>query len=405
MSVISIHVPDHWDHSRLDLPWHWSDDQGASGVLGNASALPAAREVRLIVPPCQALHAVVNVPRRGRWQETLAYALEDRLLDDPDRVHVAAGAPRDDGRTPVVAIDRQWLRAAVARADAMGLHPQSAFSAATLEPAKEHEWLALVAAGETVLVDDSGLPVLLDAPPAGEPPRLLAGMLAARGEGARPQRIRVRARPGIDAGAIAATWAAALPVAVVSGEPWTSRPGPLPDACINLLQGELIPRRTALLSSALSAWRPVLTLLVAALTVWLLAVFAQTWQWQREERALGARAEAALRRAFPDTRTILDAGLQMQRGLDDLRARAGVGPASGPGMLLSRVGSVADGLNVRLRHLAYANGALDLDWECADPDCATTLRTRLQQPPQSLPAAAIQTDGLRVHAHLTELPR
>ena len=405
MSVLCLHVPDHWDASRSDLAWRWSDDHGDAGVLGDAAPVPPARDVRLIVPTDRTLHALLAVTRRGRWQDTLPYALEDRLLDDPDSVHVVAGPVREDGRTPVVAIDRQWLRAALERAAALGYAPQSAFSAAAVEDSSAGEWLVLAEAGGAVLIDDQGLPVALDVPGRDEPPRLLSSLLAGCDPARRPQRIRLRARPGIDGAALAAAWSAHLPVAIASGSPWTGQAGPLPPTSINLLQGKLAPRRSVHLSSALSAWRPAAALAGASLVIWLLALLVQTWQWQREVQQLAARSEAALRRAFPETRVILDPALQMQRGLNDLRARAGVGPAAGPAALLAKVGGATDGLPARLRHLGWHDNALELEWECGDANCVQALQSRLREPARGLADGAVRIDGQRIHAHLTESGR
>ncbi len=405
MSVLCLHVPEQWDLSRSDLAWHWSDDAGGSGVLGAGAAPPPTREIRLLVPASRTLHAVLTVTRRGRWQDTLAYALEDRLLDDPDSLHVAAGPARADGRTPVVAIDRNWLTAALDRARALGVAPQSAYSAADVETGSDGEWLVLADTEGSVLIDEQGLPVALDLPPEGEAPRLLTAQLLACEASRRPQRIRLRVRPGVDGAALAAAWSACLPVAVATGSLWTGQPGPLRGDCVNLLQGGMASRRGARLSSNLGAWRPAAILLLVSALVWMIALLVQTWQWQLEVRQLSARSEAALRRAFPETRTILDPALQMQRGLKDLRARAGVGPAAGPALLMTRVGGVGDGLPARLRQLTWRDGALDLDWECGDASCLQALQQRLLEPARGLAATALRVEGQHVHVHLTEATR
>ena len=51
---------------------------------------------------------------------------------------------------------------------------------------------------------------------------------------------------------------------------------------------------------------------------------------------------------------------------------------------------------------AIRNGALDLEWECADASCLQVLQDRLREPARGLAADALRIEGQHVHAHLVE---
>jgi general secretion pathway protein L len=407
MSVLSLYVPELWNLNHAELPWRWCDDSGQQGSTGDGRALPAAREVRVMVPATLALHTVIDLPRRGRWLEGLPYALEDRLLGDPESLHVAAGAALRDGRTPVVAIDREWLQAILLRAAALGVRPQGAYSEAVLAEVGEDEWLVLEAADGSLLLQPDGAVVPLDQTGDGSPPQLLAALLARTVPASRPARLRVcgRDRNSLSAER-SAGWSALLALPVIQGAPWRERPPQrLPGTPVNLLQGRFAPVASTGLAERLGAWTPVAALLGACLAVWLLLIMVQTWQWHTEARQLGQRSEAALRQAFPETRTVLDPARQLQQGVEALRARvAGGGPRALPA-LLARVTGASDGLPTHLQHLQFSTGVLQLDWECPDDACAETLRRRLLSPERRIAASDLQRTGNRLHLQLQELTR
>jgi general secretion pathway protein L len=401
MSLLSLYVPERWDSTRDDLTWRWRHDAGPSGALGDGQPLPPAREVRVVLAATQVLQTLVDLPRRGRWQEALPFALEDRLLGDPEHLHVAAGAALAGGLTPVLAVDRQWLAAILERLAALGLHAQGVYSAASLLECRAEEWTVLIEPAGGLLATPDGRVVALDESAGGAPPQLLIALLDTTDPATRPARLRARARAHAELAVALAEWPAQLGLPVEPGAAWVPElPTVLPGASINLLQGRFAPTRQSGLSPGLKPLRPALWLLVASLLVWLLATAIQTMLWQSEARSLQARGEAALRRAFPETRTILDAPLQLRRGLEALRATQDGGGDSALATLLARLSGVSEGLPVRLRHLEFQHSWVMLDWDCADSDCARTLRQRLREAPRGSEVIDVNEPALRVRARL-----
>lgn len=398
MSLLSFYIPEHWENASGGLPWRWRHDSGLSGETTDGRNLPEARDIRLILPGTQVLHTELDLPRRGRWQEALAFALEDQVLAEPEALHVAAGAAMADGRTPVAAIDRVWLAAVLARLQSFGLQAQSAYAESELAIASDDEWTLLISPHSALLISTGNPAVALDDPPAdGGPPLLLQALLERRPEQARPQRLRVRLGPDAVTPGRFDAWSTLLGVPVVMGKPWDPDAAlePVP-ASINLLQGQFAPpRRSNLLPDGLRLGHPALLLLCGSLLVWFAASTLQTLLWTREAHALQARSEAALRRAFPETRVVLDVPLQMRRGLDALQASVGGGGPNELPALLNQIGSVSDNLPATLKQLSFNEGLLKLEWACPDAACAATLRQRLSDPARH--AEAVDTVGEPLH--------
>jgi general secretion pathway protein L len=89
----------------------------------------------------------------------------------------------------------------------------------------------------------------------------------------------------------------------------------------SLLQNELA--KSFFGAGAAAHWRRAALLAAALIAVQCIAMQVQWTQLRAERANLRAQAESALKTAFPATTTVLDAPLQMARGLAGLRAQVG----------------------------------------------------------------------------------
>jgi hypothetical protein len=106
------------------------------------------------------------------------------------------------------------------------------------------------------------------------------------------------------------------------------------------------------------AWRRVALLLIALLAVQIIAMQVHWGQLRAERSTLREQAAGQLRAAFPNTTTILDAPLQMQRALADLRAHSGQSDPGDFTSLVSAAGLIfADAPVNALAGLEYGQSA------------------------------------------------
>jgi len=376
MSLLRIHIPPSWPDSEPDAPLAWVhlDTRGERIDAGSAplAGLPHADACELVIPAEAVLLTRAALPRgsKQKMRPLLAYAIEDRLVAEPDAVHVAAGPRLADGQTVLAAIDKAWLARVLARFDEAGLRPRSAWPETLLATLPADGWVMVWDGRGGFLRSGEHAGISLDGGSSTQPPTALVLSVAeARAAATLPHRLLLRLREGAPTPDVEA-WSHALGMTVELGLAWT--PLRHPEAAgsgIDLLQGAFAP------SNPMREWWPQMRLpLILAGLIVLLQVGASTTEWlllSREKQQLQAAMERSFREAFPDARVVVDAPLQMQRNLDELRRATGQIAPTDFLPLLARAASALDsGGRQGLRAVQYEASQLRL--EVALPERAAT---------------------------------
>jgi general secretion pathway protein L len=384
MSLLRIHIPSSWPDADPDalLPWCRLDPRGAWLAAGSATLanLPRAEICELIVPAELVLLTQAPLPRgsKQKIRQMLPYAIEDRLVTEPDAAHVAAGPVLADGQTALAVIDKSWLTHVLARLHEAGLHPRSAWPETLLPELPAAGWVMVWDGRGGFLRSGPQAGMSLDGGSAAQPPAALALSVArARESAALPRHLLLRLHKGVPPPDVDA-WSHALGIAVEMGVEWAPLQHPATaGGGIDLLQGAFAS------SNMVREWWPRarLPLILAGMIV-LLQVGATTAEWlllNHEKQQLQAAMERSFREAFPDARVVIDAPLQMQRNLAELRGAAGQLSPLDFLPLLARVTTVLDaGSRGGLRAIHYDARQLSLDLPVADRAAADTLLKRLQ---------------------------
>ncbi|MGK2952545.1 MAG: type II secretion system protein GspL [Thiobacillus sp.] len=383
MSLLRIHIPSSWPDIEPDTPLSWCrlGTRGECLAAGSATLpnLPPTEACELVLPAEAVLLTCASLPRgnKQKMQQLLAYAIEDRLVAEPDAVHVAAGPALSDGQTVLAVIDKAWLTQVLARLNEAGLRPQSAWPETLLPALPADGWMMVWDGRGGFVRSGEHAGMSLDGGSTTEPPAaLMLSVAEARAAAALPHHLLLRLREGTPAPDVEA-WSHVLGVAVDVGVNWT--PLQHPDAtagAINLLQGAFAP------AGAARDWWPKLRLPLTLLgLIVLLQVGATTTEWwllSREKQQLQMAMEKSFREAFPEARVVVDAPLQMQRNLADLRGAAGQMSPSDFLPLLARVATTLDAdSRGSLRAIRYEASLLSLDVPVADQAAADQLAKRL----------------------------
>ncbi|HUI99359.1 MAG TPA: type II secretion system protein GspL [Usitatibacter sp.] len=345
-----------------DARWPWMLLDADNAVLREGACapdeVPRASESELVLPASRVLFARLRLPRVGgaTLRELLPFAVEDRLLADPSHIHAVAGATDRRGETLVAVIDREWLRAVLDTLAQAGIRPAKAWCESALLGGAGGGWDLVLAPARGLLVDEAGAGVAFDRGAGGELPlalRIALDESSARGD--RPAAIRAHAE-GDAALPDLARWSSEAGTPFERGGRWEelARAAPRRDA-IDLLPREWAPGRSRLppVRVPRAAW----ALLGAILALQVGLEAARTWSLSRERAALAARAEAVFRGAFPEAKAVVDARLQMERNLAELRRSRGL--ASGDDFL-ARLTDAARASHGPVRAIEYANGRLVL---------------------------------------------
>lgn len=384
MSTLQIYIPETGlpEAETTEIPWILRGGRGELGQAGRSAVwrLPKADHCEVIVPASVVLLTQVNIPpaSRQKLRQMLPFAVEDRVLSDPESIHVAAGPRLQNGNTPVAVIEKSWISAVLGQLRDAGLRPQRMLVETTLPEIEPNAWCVVWNGRDGFVRTGQASGLALDGGRADRPPMVLQRAISdARERNELPSQLVVRptsrstTMPDLD------LWSGLLGVPVVRGEKWSwARQTGRAEFPLNLLQGEFSP--SASLGQWLPRLKPIIVLLVAIVLVHGVSTLIDWWTMGREQAALRTEMTALFRTAFPDAKVIVDPALQMHRKLTDLRIASGLPDASDFLALLGRAGPVVKSAGGQIRSIHYDKGTLRLDVTLRDTKGVEDLRTRLQ---------------------------
>jgi len=367
---LELWLPRNWPGEDSELRWRRVAAGGAvrQGAQRGLEGLAPAEEVIVWTPAADTLLLRARLPTRSNAKivQALPYALEEQLIDPPERLHFAF-AHEADGALAVAVTRRDRMESWLAALAAAGLAPTHLAPVTLSVPLAERAWTLAFIDAEMVL--RSGARAGLGGPAEPRPPAWLHAALAeARAEASAPERILLVDAP---ADLDSAAWRDALGLPVEAMRPGEAS---VPGDPLDLLQQHYAPR--ARLAALKRAYIPAAALLAA----WLAATLVfDAVEWARvssKARAAEEEMRALLLKSFPETRAILDPAEQMRRGLEDLGARSGI---AAPGDMLFLLARAAPAIEresrVRAQGIEYAERALIIRIAASEADAESLART------------------------------
>ena len=360
MSTLILSLPLNSGSATPEYDYVLTSDGQQLDAQGRAAAalLPAqgarGAEVVAVVPARALSWHRIALPERilrgllsgrmepARVRAVLAGVLEERLLDEPERLHfavfVAAAAPGAVGSEApqawVAVCERAWLQAALQTLEGAGRSvgrivaectPTPADSARVLLSAEREPAHMLLCTAQGV----SLLPLL---------PNTLGLALA-------HSNLEVFAEPAVmelaqtNFGNQVSLQSHAQRLLLAAQSPW------------NLAQLELSASPGGRLQKRLAAgwqqilrapqWRPLRWGVVALLLVQLVGLNALAWQQRSAQEQQRAAIQGMLQQTFPDVRLVVDAPLQMQRAVEDLARSRGMGSDTDLGRVFAIIAPLA----------------------------------------------------------------
>jgi len=405
MSVLRIYFSSHWRDSTSPCPWVLCDEKGAllqSGIATLAT-LPKGHECVAIVAADRVLSIAATLPPGGRrrWQAVLPYVAEEYTLADPEENHVVPGIALTDGRRMFAVVDRSWLTRIVDSANSAKLSMRRMVTE-TFLPALASDGWTLVWDGNSGFVktgDASG--TALDIGDANTPP--LALRLSLDTAPQVPKKIDIRFTQDIAAEQRKMPQWPDLQVPLVAAADWDWRRAAIPEDALNLLWGDFAPR------AKIQEWwpklRPAAYLLLAVLAI---EIAGSNIEWAllvNEKSQLTKNMQRTFRATFGDAVALVNAPLQMQRNLAELRHAAGLPDAGDFLPLLNLASNSLAALpagSVMAMH--YEAGRLDIDIQLARKADFASLKQSMQSSGLGVRIGEIRDLGNGADARLTLLP-
>lgn len=375
LTTLRLTIPTEWDASQDSCEWVILDRQG--NVLRRGKdlliALPQCDETEIVVPAAMVGFISAQLPPGSHTKvlNALPFLVEAGLISTPEETHAVLAA-QSDAQIIVAVIQKAWVKRVLDRLARAEIFPTRMFPETVLPDLPKNGW-GLVCRGQDSFVRTSvsqGFP--LDADITSEvAPFLLAMAMTQTEESKRPASITVYG----EFPKHATEWAKQLGVAIqhASQQEWfVSNSKPI----FNLLQGEFQP--SGGISRRLTAFKPVaMTLAVLLLMQISFSMFDYAIN-VRENGKLDQAMVTQFKATFPNATTVVDAPLQMQRNLDDLKHGAGQSNNNDFMPLLAATTTSLGAIPVeRLKGMDYQNGKLTLNILMPDMEQAQAMRQRL----------------------------
>lgn len=405
MSILKIYLSDSWRDSASPCAWALCDDINTMLQTGTAplANMPKGHECVAVVAANRVLNIAAVLPGGSirRLQAMLPFVAEEFTLADPDENHVVPGATLADGRRMLSVMDRQWLKRFVAAAQQAGLSLRHMVAETFLPPATADSWTLVWDGSSGFVKTGAASGTALDIGDENSSP--LALRLSLDNAPQLPKQIELRYVHDVAGDQRTLPQWNDIQVSVVSGADWDWRRATIPQDALNLLWGEFRPR------AKIQEWwpklRPAVYLLLAVLLVEVVGTNIEWAMLANEKNRISKEMERTFRATFGDTVTLVNAPLQMQRNLAELKHVAGL-PDAGDFLSLLRLSShslvALPAGSVTGMH--YESGRLDIDIKLSRRDDFVGLKQGLLGSGLSLRMGEIREFGNGAEARVTLLP-
>ena len=375
LTTLRLMIPATWDAHLDSCEWSILDRQSKVLTRGKdlISALPQCDEVEVVVPASMVGFIPAQLPpgSQSKILGALAFLVEAGLISTPEDTH-AVLAEQSASQIVVAVIQKSWMKRLLEKLSRVDIFPARMFPETLLPELPQNGW-AMVCRGHESFIRTSvaqGMPVDVDTN-SGSAPLLLVLAL---------QQCEPLKKPAIIAfyGELVShseNWQAQLGILLILGskQEWFVSQG---KPALNLLQGDFQP--SGGVARRLVAFKPVAIGLAALVTLQFSLILLDYAIKASENRKLDQAMLTQFKATFPDAKTVVDAPLQMQRNLEELKHGAGQSGHSDYLPLLSSVtNSIGSISGERLRGIAYQNNQLLLNLSLPDMQQAEAIQKRL----------------------------
>ena len=368
-------IPNTWNAYQDSCEWAIMDRQ--SNVLRRGKdtlqTLPQCDEVEVVIPASMVGFIPAQLPpgSQSKILGALAFLVEAGLISTPEETH-AVLAYQSAAEVVVAVIQKSWIKIVLEKLSRADIYPVRMYPETLLPELPNQSW-AMVSRGSDSFIKTravQGFPLDLDNS-SDTPPLLLSLALQQCKPLNLPSRIVIY-------GEIISqreVWQAQLGISIdlASQQEWfVSRIKPV----LNLLQGEFQPAGGVM--RRLNAFKPVAITFVVLIGLHLSLAGLDYALKANENRKLDQAMLAQFKSTFPKTNTVVDAPLQMQRNLEELKHGAGQGVSSDYLPTLAAVTSSIGAVSVeRLRGMDYQNSKLILKLLLPNMEQAEAMQKRL----------------------------
>jgi general secretion pathway protein L len=372
----------HYDPAHpLHATWSHVNQQGeltsriTSGAIADAAAVAEQHRVVVLIDSTYVHlnHVMLPTTNRQKMLRAIPFALEDQLAEDVEQFHFVAGKQESAYGTPVVGIRRDTLEALLNNFREAGISVDAVMPDAICSPIEDGHWSIVFHHGKALVqfdaligtvIDNVNLPLLLQSSLSeaeNKPDTITCYHL----EGEEPELQLERIDPEIRRVNVAYN---THPLVVFCGAYNRVR-------ALNLLQGQYKPRRKS--TGQWYRWRLAASLAIVWLVLYLGTTIVEINRLSAMNQSLSAEIDSIYKKAFPESRRIVNARAQMEQKLDQLK---GGGTASGSqflALLSDSATILASQQQIQIESIDFRNNRMDIGLSTTDLQSVETLNKEL----------------------------
>jgi general secretion pathway protein L len=348
-------------------------------ATGAAATLSAhAGEVVAVVPHSRLAWLRVQLPPAShgpRLQSVLHGLLEDRLLDEPQQLHIvlapdAYKTARLGGETLVAVCDKQWLRDVLSPLQTAGLTVQRIVPEMSPTDTPVLQVMGEPDHSQSLLCHAHGVTLL--------PPNTAQWSAFAE---LRQDDLQIQAEPAMVARVQSTLQrqpilqSAAQRWVKSSQSAWDLAQGEWAQGRAQRVQRQVLAAWQTLLHAP--AWKPVRWGVLALVALQVLGLNALAWQERSALNAQQVSLQNILKTTFPSVTLVIDAPLQMQREVDALQQKSGSASSTDLEPLLAALAGVLPAGQTP-QQIHFANHALRVQGVTLDNNAAGVARLKAQ---------------------------
>lgn len=353
------------------------------GSLADAAALAIKHKTVVLLDGASIHISSVNLPVKNHQKllRAIPYALEEQIADDVEDLHFVAGKKQQNGDTPVAAIKHGTLKSIISSFNQAGIEPVAIIPDALCLAASPKQWAILVKEGQANIQFDScnGGEFDIEYLPA-----LLSSYLRKKSQ-VKPEKIILFLADDTTDTTIESAIRESLtddielltvsynthPLVVFCGQ-YTNA------LSLNLLQDSYKPRSKG--NAEWRRWRLAASLAALLLVLHLGNAGSQYHTLQQENDKLRVQIEQIYKSTFPESKKVVNARVQMEQKLNELK---NAGTSNDNAGIITLLSDSADALSsekdITLRAINYRNNKIDLELTSASLGAIESLNKKLNR--------------------------
>jgi len=356
------------------------------GALSDAAAVAEKHKSVVLLDNTSVYIGATQLPIKNRQKllRAIPFALEEQIADDIDDLHFVAGKPQQDGSIPVAAIKKATLDSIIDIMNQAGIEPVAIIpDTLCLTASNGGQWAILLHAEQANLqlntfngseFDRDTLPIIISSLLQQEsletPEKIILFTLDGEAE---DDAIRTLIESLPDDIELIKVIYNTHPLVIYCGQYNNAMP-------LNLLQDAYKPKSKG--NVEWKRWRLAASLAAVWLVLGLGTATAEYYDLKDKNKQLSIQIEKIYKRAFPKSKKIVNARVQMEQKLKELKGGSSTSEGTSMVALLTNsANALSSEKGVNLQAISYRNNKMELELTGTNLQAIESLNKKINRPP------------------------